>query len=161
MVRARPSPYIEEKIAYPVRQFITAGTENAQVPDKSIFKDVFIQGVEDGFADFNRGTYITGEELGAYLQEKVINYPRKAQHPQFGKINNPKLDKGDFVFLLASSGAMVETPAPSPAAGARLAVSSNVSGAKVFVDGRPVGTTPLGEVEVEGEHYEFVNEVLM
>ena len=33
------------------------------------------------------------------LQEKVINYSRKAQHPQFGKINNPKLDKGDFVFV--------------------------------------------------------------
>jgi hypothetical protein len=38
MVRAKPSPYIQEKVSYPVRQFITAGTENEQVPDKSVFK---------------------------------------------------------------------------------------------------------------------------
>jgi hypothetical protein len=37
-----------------------------------------------------------------YIQEKVTNYSRKAQHPQFGKINNPKLDKGDFVFVIKS-----------------------------------------------------------
>ena len=98
MVRAKPSPYIQEKVSFPVREFITAGTENEQVPDRSIFKQVFIQGIKDGFADLNQDSYVTGEELGAYLQEQVINYSRKAQHPQFGRINNPKLDKGDFVF---------------------------------------------------------------
>ena len=100
MVRAAPSHYIEEKISEPVREFITAGRENEKVPDRSVFKVVFIQGIKDGYADFNRDGYVTGEELGAYLQEKVINYSRKAQHPQFGKINNPMLDKGDFVFVL-------------------------------------------------------------
>ena len=100
MVRSRPSPYIQEKVCHPVRQFITAGRENEQVPDKSVFKDVFIQGIKQGFADLNRDNYVTAEELGFYLQEKVTNYSRKTQHPQFGKINNPKLDKGDFVFVL-------------------------------------------------------------
>jgi hypothetical protein len=100
MVRAAPSHYIEEKITEPVREFITAGRENEKVPDRSVFKVVFIQGIKDGYADLNRDGYVTGEELGAYLQEKVINYSRKAQHPQFGKINNPRLDKGDFVFVL-------------------------------------------------------------
>ena len=100
MVRNKPSPYIQEKVSHPVRQFITAGREDEQVPDKSVFKDVFIQGIKEGFADLNRDRYITGEELGAYLQENVINYSRNAQHPQFGKINKPKLDKGDFVFVL-------------------------------------------------------------
>jgi uncharacterized caspase-like protein len=103
MVRSRPSPYIQEKVSYPVRQFITAGMENEQVPDKSVFKDVFIQGIKEGFADLNKDSYITAQELGAYLQEKVTNYSRRSQHPQFGKINNPKLDKGDFVFVLKSS----------------------------------------------------------
>jgi len=102
MMRATPSHYIEEKITEPVREFITAGRENEKVPDRSIFKICFIQGIKDGYADFNRDGYVTGEELGAYLQEKVINYSRKAQHPQFGKINNPMLDKGDFVFVLKS-----------------------------------------------------------
>ena len=109
MVRAAPSHYIEEKISEPVREFITAGRENEKVPDRSVFKVVFIQGIKDGYADFNRDGYVTGEELGAYLQEKVINYSRKAQHPQFGKINNPRLDKGDFVFVLKRP----EPPAPS------------------------------------------------
>jgi len=110
MVRAKPSAYIQEKVAEPVRQFITAGNEYEQVPDRSVFKDVFIQGIYKGYADRNNDRYVTGEELGSYLQEKVVNYSRKAQHPQFGKINNPKLDKGDFVFHLASSGVVIEKP---------------------------------------------------
>ncbi len=99
LVRAKPSLYIQEKVAAPVRQFITAGNEKEQVPDKSIFKDVFIQGIRHGYADRNQDGYITGEELGSYISEQVINYSRKTQHPQYGKINNPKLDKGDFVIV--------------------------------------------------------------
>jgi hypothetical protein len=106
MARTKPSAYIEEKVAYPVRQFMTAGSEDETVPDKSIFKDVFIQAIQDGFADLNQDAYITGEELGGYLQEHVVNYTHKAQHPQFGKINNPKLDKDDFVFLRTGGGAV-------------------------------------------------------
>lgn len=53
MVRAKPSAYIQEKVAEPVRQFITAGNEAEQVPDRSVFKDVFIQGIYDGYADRN------------------------------------------------------------------------------------------------------------
>lgn len=104
MFEAKPSPHIEEKVASTVRQFIIAGTEDEQAPDKSMFKEVFIQGIQGGSADFNQDRYITGEELGAYLQEKVIHYTRGARHPKFGNINNPKLDKGDFVFV-ASGGA--------------------------------------------------------
>jgi len=99
MVRAKPSHYIKEKVAEPVRQFITAGNEDEQVPDKSVFKDVFVKGIKDGYGDRNEDGFITGEELGAYLAEEVVNYSRGAQHPQFGKINNPALDRGDFVFV--------------------------------------------------------------
>lgn len=130
LVRAKPSPYIEEKIKYPVREFITAGAQNEQVPDRSVFKDIFIQAIADGFGDRNGDQYITGEELGAYLQESVINYSRKTQHPQFGKINNPKLDKGDFVFPITVSEA-------------RLYVTGNVADAAVLIDGRVCGTLPL------------------
>ena len=101
LVRAKPSFYIQEKTAAPVRQFITAGNEQEQVPDRSIFKDVFIQGIQHNYADRNEDGYITGEELGAYLSEQVVNYTKKAQHPQYGKMNNPKLDKGDFVIVKA------------------------------------------------------------
>ena len=43
---------------------------------------------------------MTGTELGESLQSKVVNYTKGAQHPQYGKIRNPILDEGDFVFLL-------------------------------------------------------------
>jgi uncharacterized caspase-like protein len=97
VVRAAPVD-ISEKSALPVRQFITAGGAGEQVPDQSVFKVVFLQGIT-GDADLNRDGYVTGSELGMYLQEKVVNYRRSGQHPQYGKINNPKLDRGDFIFV--------------------------------------------------------------
>ena len=108
--RAAPRD-ISEKIARPVRQFVTAGNENEEVPDQSTFKQVFIDGI-GGEADYDRDGYVTGSELGMYLQKQVVNYTRGAQHPQYGKIRNPKLDKGDFVFLLA--GGPGTTPAVKP-----------------------------------------------
>jgi hypothetical protein len=64
-----------------------------------------------GEADANEDGYITGSELGMYLESKVVNYTRSAQHPQYGKIRNPKLDKGDFVFVMekASTGGSFES----------------------------------------------------
>ena len=96
IVRAAPVA-ISEKSALPVRQFITAGAAGEQVPDQSVFKVVFLQGI-NGDADLNDDGYVTGAELGMHLQEKVVNYTRGGQHPQYGKINNPKLDRGDFIF---------------------------------------------------------------
>jgi formylglycine-generating enzyme required for sulfatase activity len=102
------------KTARPVRQFITSGSADEQVPDQSIFRRQFIEAIE-GEADGNRDGYVTGTELGEFLQDKVVNYSRNAQHPQYGKIRNPNLDKGDFVFALPKkvtqpkSGAVVRT----------------------------------------------------
>ena len=90
---------ISEKSNRPVRQFITAGNENEQVPDNSIFKICLLQGIE-GEADLNKDGYVTGSELGLYLDSSVVNYTQGGQHPQYGKIRHPKLDKGDFVFAL-------------------------------------------------------------
>ena len=97
LVRAVPHD-ISEKSALPVRQYITAGSEEEQVPDKSMFKRCFLIGLE-GDADLTGDGYITGSELGLYLSEKVVNYTRRSQHPQYGKINNPSLDRGDFIFV--------------------------------------------------------------
>lgn len=85
------------KTARPVRQFITSGSADETVPDKSIFREQFIEAI-NGEADSNHDGYVTGTELGEFLQDKVVNYSRNAQHPQYGKIRNPNLDKGDFVF---------------------------------------------------------------
>ncbi len=100
MVRAIPAA-IGNKTANPVRQFITAGGADESVPDRSIFKEQLIEGLR-GEADLNGDGYVTGTELGEFLQEKIVNYSRDGQHPQYGKIRDPKLDKGDFVFVLVN-----------------------------------------------------------
>lgn len=97
-VRSAPAA-ISEKSAKPVRQFITAGNEDEQVPDESVFKTCFIEGIQ-GEADLDKDGYVTGSELGMYLDTQVVNYSRGSQHPQYGKIRDPKLDKGDFIFVL-------------------------------------------------------------
>lgn len=100
LVRAVPED-ITEKSALPVRQYITAGRENEQVPDRSMFKRCFLIGL-DGDADLTGDGYITGSEMGMYLADKVVNYTHGGQHPQYGKINNPNLDRGDFIFVPVS-----------------------------------------------------------
>ena len=97
-VRSAPAD-ISEKSAKPVRQFITAGNENEQVPDQSVFKLCFLDGIA-GEADLNNDGYVTGSELGMYIDTKVVNYSNGSQHPQYGKIRDPRLDKGDFIFAL-------------------------------------------------------------
>jgi formylglycine-generating enzyme required for sulfatase activity len=101
---------IDYKTTQPVRQFITSGGADETVPDKSIFCQQLIAAL-NGEADLNKDKYITGTELGDFIQTTVINYSHNSLHPQFGKIRDPKLDKGDFVFMLNES---TVTPAGRP-----------------------------------------------
>jgi len=115
LVRAVPHD-ITEKSTLPVRQYITAGREDEQVPDKSMFKRCFLIGLE-GDADLTGDGYITASELGMYLSDKVVNYTHRQQHPQYGKINNPDLDRGDFIFALkvpSRTSTKISTAQPPP-----------------------------------------------
>jgi len=127
---------INYKTALPVRQFITSGSADEQVPDTSIFRQQFDAALA-GEGDINKDGYVTGAELGEFLQSSVINYSRGAQHPQYGKIRHPKLDKGDFVFVLPDHG---ETG---------LQVDSDPPGAGIWVNGVHRGMTPaaIGDLE--------------
>ena len=137
---------ISDSVAYPVRQFITAGRAGETVPDNSAFKEAFLNLLE-GRADepFPDG-YITGEELGFYLKNQVPVYS-SAQHPQYGKIRNPKLDQGDFVFVLGNT----DTPeiVEPLSTIATLRVTSTPSGATVYLDGKPIGSTPLSNHQID------------
>ena len=125
LVRAAPVD-ISEKSAMPVRQFITAGGAGEQVPDQSVFKVVFLSGIA-GDADLNGDGYVTGSELGMHLQDKVVNYSRGGQHPQYGKINNPKLDRGDFIFVpLRAHGKEVAAEPGSKEAAEKMALEEEV-----------------------------------
>ncbi|MBT5259129.1 MAG: SUMF1/EgtB/PvdO family nonheme iron enzyme [Nitrospina sp.] len=93
---------ISYKTSQPVRQFITSGSADEQVPDVSIFREQFVSALS-GEGDIDSDGFMTGTELGEFLQKKVINYSKGSQHPQYGKMRNPRLDKGDFVFALKST----------------------------------------------------------
>ncbi|MFB3083078.1 MAG: caspase domain-containing protein [Gammaproteobacteria bacterium] len=112
ITRAVPAS-ISEKTARAVRQFITAGTAEQQVPDISIFRRQFVLGLK-GEADLNTDGFITGSELASFLEDKVTNYSRRAQTPQYGKIRDPVLDKGDFVFVAPKKAVTTVTASTAP-----------------------------------------------
>jgi formylglycine-generating enzyme required for sulfatase activity len=138
-----------------VRQFITAGDADQVVPDESIFRRQLEAALRDGEADTNRDGYITGTELGVFLEDTVTNYSRKSQTPRWGKIRDPNLDKGDFVFARAPVQAPV---APPPAPVPRLVHGQVIRdcadcpemvvvGTNSFVMGSPAGETGRDEDE--------------
>lgn len=94
MTRAIPQ-HINYKTGKPVRQYITSGSADETVPDNSLFRAQFIEAL-NGEGDVNGDGYVTGSELGEFLQQSVVNYSKGSQHPQYGKIRHRFLDKGDF-----------------------------------------------------------------
>ena len=113
--RALPVPrYITNKTAKPVRQFITAGSAGEEVPAKSVFLPSFIRAIE-GEGDTNRDGYVTGSELGEFLNQRVLSYDT-GQTPQYGKIRDPDLDEGDFVFLAPMDERVPPEKKPEPVA---------------------------------------------
>jgi hypothetical protein len=108
---------ITDRTSYPVRLFITAGTAEQKVPDNSVFCQAFVRGLQGG-ADRNRDGFITGNELGEFLFDSVANYSQGAQTPRYGKIRDPKLDQGDFVFTLPDKAPSSNTRAGKTSSGA-------------------------------------------
>jgi C-terminal peptidase prc len=111
-VRAEAMPAtISDSIRYPVRQFITSGRADEPVPDHSVFKQCFLDLLTGRVKEPIPDGYITGEELGLFLKSTVPEY-NPYQHPQYGKIRDPSLDKGDFVFLLQRGATLTGTTPP-------------------------------------------------
>ncbi|MEA3348663.1 MAG: SUMF1/EgtB/PvdO family nonheme iron enzyme, partial [Pseudomonadota bacterium] len=94
-------PHISIATSRPVRQFITAGDAGEEVPAKSVFATCFLRALR-GDADYSKDGYVTGTELGMYLHQQVLSYG-SGQTPQYGKIKDPDLDEGDFVFQSSPS----------------------------------------------------------
>ena len=98
-VRNSPQPCtVQDSVKYPVRQFIIAGRANKPAPNSSVFKAAFLDLLEGRVAEPIPDGYITGEELGLYLNHHVPEY-KHAQTPQYGKIDDPKFNRGNFVFV--------------------------------------------------------------
>ncbi len=138
---------ISYSVQHPVRQFITAGSANESVPDKSVFKQAFLNLIGGNARQPEPDDYITGEELGFYLKNQVPKY-NKTQHPQYGKINDPNLDQGDFVFVLPKAEGWTPPLEERPTM-ATLTVTSTPSGADIYVDNTWIGKTPLTDYKVD------------
>jgi len=115
--KAKSLPKIPRQISQaakePVRQFITAGDAGETVPAKSVFAPAFVDALRYGWGDLFKDGYVTGEELGLYLKNKVPQHTE--QTPQYGKIRDYELSRGDFVFVVAGGNqdvAQLSTPAP-------------------------------------------------
>ena len=133
-------PAITEMALKPVRQFITAGGADDEVPAKSVFTPAFVDALQYGKGDMNKDGYVSGTELGLHLKDVVSRYVR--QFPQYGKIRDYDLAQGDFVFSLAGGGSATT-----------LSVESTVKGAGVYLDGKYVGATDFSDKNVSpGRH---------
>ncbi|MDR2500316.1 MAG: SUMF1/EgtB/PvdO family nonheme iron enzyme [Treponema sp.] len=135
-------PVINENISRHTRQFITSGGENETVPDRSVFRTQLEAALREGEADLNRDGYVSGAELGMFLEDTVVNYSNATQRPKYGKLRNPSLDKGDFIFTAGNSRPAGNTPPPpvtSEAHTGSVTVTSEIAG-MVLIDGRETGT---------------------
>ena len=151
--------YVISRMTQPVRQFITAGTEDQEVPDQSVFREEFVRALK-GEADLNGDKYVTGTELGVFMQDKVTEYSRGTQTPQWGKIIDPELNRGDFLFSMLGSGekppaltavdlsTLSKTINPAELSfWARIANSTDPEDYKAFLAKYPTGTfAPVAEM---------------
>ncbi len=137
---------ISEKTKLQVRQFITSGSKDETVPDESIFCEQLIDALTTNYADDNTDGYLTGTELGEYLQTNVKNYSKDTQHPQYGKIRHSTLDKGDFVFMLNDPDDIDPDPIIPTTTGTLQITSKNVVG-KLYIDNIYRETITVGAVK--------------
>ena len=93
--------YIEKITNLKSRQIITAGGKDEKVFEKSewghsAYTKNLLSALEDGYADSNGDGYITADELGDYLSEKVSIDSENQQTPQSRRLTS---HEGEFVFF--------------------------------------------------------------
>ena len=93
--------YIDKITKDKSRQVITAGGRGEQVIEKpewghSAFTLNLKRGLQDSRADYNSDGYITANELGLFLREKVTIDSDNQQTPQYGRMTS---QEGEFVFI--------------------------------------------------------------
>lgn len=90
--------YVRAVAARPARQFLTAGGANQQVLDGgpdgySYFTGYLLEALELGHADLNGDSYITANEIGAYITPRASTWN---QTPASGVL--PGHGQGEFLF---------------------------------------------------------------
>ena len=79
----------------PVTQVITSGNEKRRVPAQSIFTELFLEAVTTARGDDDGDGFVTGTELGEFLNRVVDEVSQNYQTPYYVKLFG---GEGDFVF---------------------------------------------------------------
>ena len=105
---------VSERVAQPVRMFLTAGKENQMVPDESLFRRMVSRALA-GEADRDRDGFVLGQELGSFVQNMTL-FERRAEsrvretspllalldrepaEPQWGTLSEGNFGLGDILF---------------------------------------------------------------
>ena len=98
---AKTPNYIGKITNIKSRQIITAGGKDEKVFEKSewghsAYTKNLLSALEDGYADSNEDGYITADELGDYLSEKVSIDSENQQTPQSRRLTS---HEGEFIFI--------------------------------------------------------------
>lgn len=113
-----PGFAISEEARQPLREFLTSGTSNEEVPAKSLFAEYFVSILlgERREADQDKDGLLIGSELILFLQESVAQDSYK-QTPTRGRLYDRAFDRGEIVFQLPTRGAP-DRPVMDKASGA-------------------------------------------
>lgn len=112
--RAGVPPAIANALQYPVRQYISAGDHTQTVADDGAFQRTFVDALlgREPNVDHDKDGFVTGQELGIFMHNKLLNTSGGRQTPRFGQLAEGDFDRGDFVFRVgATQGAAAGAPA--------------------------------------------------
>jgi uncharacterized caspase-like protein len=105
--RAKPPPTITRATTRLVRQFLTSGDAGQEVSDDGVFRKLFLRAIgSESDADANGDGFVAASELGLFITSEITNYSNGSQTPRNGKLNDPELNQGDFIFKLSSIAPM-------------------------------------------------------
>jgi hypothetical protein len=105
--------YLTDVAKKPVRQFISAGGAGEQLPGESQFVPVFLEGLRGG-ASINKDGYVSGKELGVFIERVVSTKRAGKQNPHSGVSNDTNFIFGDMVFQYAANNSTAQVVIPSP-----------------------------------------------
>jgi formylglycine-generating enzyme required for sulfatase activity len=110
--RAISDELLEEIVKKPAIQILTAGRQQDQAQERNghgAFTEVLLRGLEgDAFAG---KSWLSLEELGLWVKQRVFAESNKKQLPQYGNLSG----EGQFVFVKGGvQAAKVDRPLPNP-----------------------------------------------
>lgn len=108
---SRVPPYISAYLKKPARQFMSSGSQSQKVPDNSVFRKHFVDGIRGAADSYGGDGFVTGRELASYVRAKVEQDRGSEQTPQSAYLAGTDYQEGDMVFSYRYSSDVTEEQA--------------------------------------------------